>query len=100
MKNFAEMNKSADTPNLEGEKSNITEVIDKPLVIRAWKQINDRFSEAGGLVTIVQADFNGKKVVFFTRSKVLTEQLKKNNNDLPFAATITKPEGKKYLTFK
>jgi hypothetical protein len=101
MKEFAELNKQEiSTPTLDGEKSNITELIDKKIKIIAWKQINDRFSETGGMVTIVQCEHEGKKKVFFTRSKVLLDQMKKLNNDLPFAATIFKPEGKRYLSFK
>jgi len=101
MKEYAELNKVSDAPALDGEKSNVTELIDKKLKVLAWKQINDRFSAVeGAMVTIIQCEHDGKKKVFFTRSKVLLEQLKKLNNDLPFAATVTKPEGKKYLTFK
>lgn len=102
MKEFSEIEKqNAGTPALEGDKSNVTELMDKKVTVLGWKQIADKFAAVeGGMVTIVQVEHEGKKKVFFTRSKVLLDQLKKNNDSLPFKATVTKPEGKKYLTFK
>jgi len=101
MKEFGDIEKqNAGTPAFEGEKSSVTELIDKKITVLQWKQIADKFSAVeGGKVTIIQCEHDGVKKCFFTRSKVLLDQLVKNNASLPFKATVTKPLGKKYLTF-
>jgi len=81
----------------EGEQVEFSDVLNKQIVIKDFKEIPSTFHE--GNFAIVQAEMDGNLVTFPTGSSVLMKQLSSIREKLPVRAKIMKPKGKRYYTF-
>lgn len=94
------MNKFSDfgdtSSALDGEKLNIEEVIDREIIINDFRIRKSKFERGSGKYLTIQFILNDKKHVLFTGSEVLTDQLEKYKEKLPFIAVIKKV--KKFYT--
>ena len=73
---------------LDGEKKKLSEILDKEILVLAFRVGKSKFSDRN-YVTI-QYENDSTKYVVFTGSEVLMEQLKRHEANLPFYATIVK----------
>lgn len=80
---------------LEGEKTNIRDILDKPIVIRAFKIISS--CVPGKRCLDLQFEHNGNLCVLFTNSEVLMRQLEDYKEQLPFETVIKRMN--RYYTF-
>lgn len=72
---------------LVGEKMKMENVIGKEIEIVAFAVINSKYTK---LCTKIQFEYEGKTYFVFTGSSIITGQLEKHKDDLPFIATIAK----------
>lgn len=93
MKKFSDfaMNES----RLEGEKLCVTDVLDKPIVVKAFKIFSS--CVPGKQCLDLQFEYNGKLHVLFTNSEVLMRQLTDYKEHLPFETVIKRVH--RYYTF-
>ncbi len=93
------MNKFSDFADekqaFEGDKIRIDDVLNTELVVKAFRILNGKFESEKCLQ--LQINTNDKLHVIFTGSKVLTEQVTKYKDKLPFHTVIRKV--RKYYTF-
>jgi len=73
---------------LEGEKVHLDTVLDKEILITNFRISKSKFNERDYIT--IQFNNGGKVFVVFTGSEVLTNQLKKYRDKLPFYTTIVK----------
>ncbi len=73
---------------LEGEKVHLDTVLDKEILITNFRTSKSKFNERDYIT--IQFNDGGKLFVVFTGSEVLTNQLKKYKDKLPFYTTIVK----------
>ena len=73
---------------LDGEKKKLSEILDKEILVLAFRVGKSKFKDKN-YVTI-QFENSGSRYVVFTGSEVLTEQLKRHQEQLPFYTTIVK----------
>ncbi len=93
MKLFSEFSKEKDS--LEGDKINIEDTLNIKLVVLSYSIKKSKFKK-GDYLTL-QVDIEGEKKVIFTGSIVLSSQVMKYKDELPFIAIIKKIN--KYYTF-
>ena len=83
---------------LDGEKVKISDLLNKEILVRAFRVKKSKFSGNGGNNCLtIQFDMDGKRCVTFTGSAVLAEQAAAYADEMPFVATIKKID--KYFTF-
>ena len=79
--------------HLEGPKKRIDEVLNLEILVLGYKvgksKYNKGKSEDTNYLTL-QIEIDGEKFVVFTGSRVLTEQVKKYEDKMPFLAKIVK----------
>ncbi|MCQ2608559.1 MAG: hypothetical protein MJ197_07735 [Bacteroidales bacterium] len=85
IKRFSDIAK--DDIMLVGEKMKMENVIDKEIEIIAFAVINSKYTK---LCTKIQFVYENKTYFVFTGSSIITGQLEKHKDDLPFLATIAK----------
>lgn len=85
MKKFSDIAKG-DIP-LVGDKMSIRDIIGKEIEIIAFATINSKYTK---LCTKIQFKYEDKVCYVFTGSSVITGQLEKYQDELPFIATISK----------
>lgn len=94
IKRFSDLLPSGEV--LEGEKIKMNDLLEKEVIIYAFKTIPDQF-HPDGTVTLIQLDMNGKRYVTFTRSGVLLKQLDSVRQQLPLRGQIVRRG--KYFSF-
>lgn len=82
---------------LEGKKKRIEDILNLEILVLSFKVSKSRYPEKSEYYVTIQFEFENKKYVIFTGSKVLKEQLEKYKDKLPFWARIIKRD--KYYTF-
>lgn len=92
MENFSDF---SDEIVLDGDKIKINDILDKPLIILAYRINNSKFDDKECLT--IQFELNENKYVLFTGSVVLKNQIVKYKDKIPFKAKISKIN--KYYTF-
>lgn len=85
---FSEFSKEA-VQNLEGKKMPIRDVMDKELLIQAYRIFPSKVGNGKECLQI-QFELDGQPCVTFTNSAVLIRQLGQYAAELPFLATIQK----------
>lgn len=89
MKQFSDF--ATEEPALEGDKIRLDDIINRRIVVIGYRIRNSRFSKnKSGKYLALQFDLDGKRMVCFTGSDVLIEQLEKYGSEAPFEATIKK----------
>jgi len=96
MKKFSDF--AEENTAIIGDKINISEVLDKEILITGYKISDSKFkkNEDDKLLTL-QFTLNGIEKMLFTGSKVLREQCEKYKDELPFETTIKRVN--KFYTF-
>ncbi len=87
----------ADNEKLDGKKLKIEDILDKEIIIKNYTIKNSKYSKENGLYITIQFEMNNENHICFTSSKVLTEQLTKYKDNIPFITIIKKID--KYFTF-
>jgi hypothetical protein len=80
---------SEEAKPLEGEKIKLEGILDKEIMIMAYRTGKSKFHNDQTYLTI-QISINDTVHVVFTGSKVLESQLAKYSSELPFVATVKK----------
>lgn len=91
--NFSDFADNRDFP-LEGGKSKLNDILNIEVLITAFK-ISPSKVNKGNYLTI-QFELDGEKHVAFTGSEVLSNQLERYKDKIPFRAKIIKQD--KYFT--
>ena len=85
-------------PAMDGEKVKIKDIIDKEIFVTAYKMRTSKYSKSNSEQCLtVHFQRDEQSYIFFTGSAVLTEQIEKYKNEIPFLTTIRKID--KYYTF-
>jgi len=85
-----------ETTPFEGDKMKIDDLLNKEILILGFKERDSKQKQGTSYVTI-QFKLDGKEYIMFTGSKVITDQLHKYEENIPFYATIKKID--RYYTF-
>lgn len=83
----------ADEPAmLDGAKARIEDVLNKEIKIIGHRIAPSKYTKnkSGLCLTLQFVDDEGRRLILFTGSDVLIEQVKKYENEIPFYATIKK----------
>jgi hypothetical protein len=89
MKRFSDF--STEDSVLSGDKSKISEVLNKEIIITGFRVRNSKYSnENNDKCLHLQYKLDDKEFVLFTGSQVLIEQVKKYQSEIPFMTTIIK----------
>ena len=80
---------------LDGEKMNIADILDRPIIVKAFKIISS--CVPGKKCLDLQFEYNDKLHVLFTNSEVLMRQLTEYKEHLPFETVIKRIH--RYYTF-
>jgi hypothetical protein len=75
---------------LEGKKKKIEDILNVEITVLGYKVKPSKFQDKSPHYTTIQFEENGEKFVVFTSSVVLTDQLERYEEELPFVATIKK----------
>lgn len=94
LKRFSDFAK--DHRPLEGAKINITDVINREIMVLGFKVVGSKYKPGTRCMTL-QFRMNDETRILFTGSSVLIEQSETYKEQLPFLATIKKID--KYFTF-
>jgi hypothetical protein len=87
VKRFSDFAKSEDS-KLEGDKLKIADILDKQILLKAFS-ISKSKHYSGEYATL-QFESDNRKHVVFISSKVIIEQLKKYEDQLPYLTTVVK----------
>lgn len=74
---------------LDGKKMGINDVLNQEVLILDFKRGQSKFKE-NARYTTVQFEMDGETHVLFTGSEVISDQLERYKEHLPFVATIRK----------
>lgn len=85
---FADFSKEA-IQNLEGKKVAIKDIMDKELLIKAYRVFPSKVG-SGKECLQMQFELDGADCVVFTNSAILIRQMAQYAGELPFLATIQK----------
>ena len=91
---FADFADNRDFP-LEGCKRKLAEILNTEILVTAFKISPSKVNKGDYL--IIQFEVDGKKQVAFTGSEVLSHQLERYKDKIPFLTRIIKQD--KYFTF-
>lgn len=96
MTNFSELGIEPTITSFEGDKIKLEKVLDKPVVVHAYKIEPSKFQDKGnGNRLVLQLTVNDEKRILFTSSVTLMnmiEQVKESH--FPFTSTIIKDNGR------
>lgn len=81
---------------LEGKKKKIEEILNVEITVLGFTVKPSKFQDKSPHYTTIQFQLEDEKFVVFTSSVVLTEQLERYKEELPFIATIKK-SGKAFI---
>jgi len=88
---------ASDIQPLDGKKKKILEVIDKQIIVTNYKIKPSQYKKGSDLYVAIQADLNGERIIIFTGSLILIEQLEKYGDRIPFETKIKQID--KFFTF-
>jgi hypothetical protein len=91
---FADFADNRDFP-LEGRKRKLVEILTMEILVTAFKISPSKVNKGDYL--IIQFELDGEKQVAFTGSEVLSHQLERYKDKIPFLTLIIKQD--KYFTF-
>jgi hypothetical protein len=91
---FADFADNRDFP-LEGRKRKLSEILTTEILVTAFKLSPSKVNKGDYL--IIQFELDGEKYVAFTGSEVLSHQLERYKEKIPFLTKIIKQD--KYFTF-
>lgn len=91
---FSEFADNRDFP-LEGRKRKMIEILNKEILVTAFKISPSKVNKGDYL--IIQFELDSEKQVAFTGSEVLSHQLGRYKDKIPFHAKIIRQD--KYFTF-
>jgi hypothetical protein len=101
MHKFSEFADTTTSPIMDGKKLTLDDILDKEILVLRYKVKKSKFADAKNpeclTVQFAYPEKEEERFVFFSGSSVLTQQLEKYKDKLPFAATIKKIG--KYFTF-
>lgn len=86
----------ADEHPLSGDKIRLEDVLNKPLIVKAYQIAESKKQEGKDYLTL-QVELDGEERVIFTGGTVLIKQIQRYASELPFEATIKRIN--KYFTF-
>jgi len=93
LKKFSDF--ATDDIALVGDKINIAELFNKPLVVTGFRMLTSK--RDGKPLLHLQIEFEGRTRTAFTNSVVLIKQCEQYKDEMPFEATIIKVGS--YYTF-
>jgi len=94
LKRFSDFAK--DHRPLEGAKCNITEVLNREIMVMGFKVVSSKYKQGTRCMTL-QFRMNDETRILFTGSTVLIKQAETYKDQMPFLATIKKID--RYFTF-
>jgi hypothetical protein len=101
MNKFSEFADTSVSPVMDGKKLSLDDILDKEIVVLRYKVKKSKFADAKNpeclTVQFAYPEKEDEHFVFFSGSSVLTQQLEKYKDMLPFTSTIKKIG--KYFTF-
>ena len=96
MNTFKQFNIKPTSKSFEGDKIRIERVMNKEIVVEAYKIEESKYKEKGnGKCLYLQIHVDNAKRVLFTGSATMQEMIQKvKPEDFPFTATIIKQDGR------
>lgn len=89
MRQFKDLGIKTPIQGFTGDKIKMNKVINKSIIIHAYKIENSKFEKGNGKCLHMQIEVNGVKHVLFSGSTILMETIKNVPEDaFPFATTI------------
>ena len=83
---------------LDGEKMKIDDVLNKEILIIGFRLRNSQYSRENATQCLtLQFESDGQRYILFTGSIILTEQIEKYQNEIPFLTIIKKID--RFYTF-
>jgi len=83
---------------LDGDKVKIEAILNKEILVTGFKMRDSKYSAKNSKICLtIQFECDGKRQIVFTGSTVLSEQLGRYKEEIPFFATIVKVG--EYFTF-
>lgn len=99
MLKFSEFAEDDEKP-IEGEKVRIESILNKPIILTAFKIRNSKYKKENctqcATVQFYEIESPSRKEIFFTGSNVVISMLEKYGDKIPFETTIKKID--KYYT--
>jgi hypothetical protein len=96
---FSEFAEDDEKP-IEGEKVRIESILNKPIVLTAYKIRTSKYKKENcdrcATVQFYEVDSPARKEIFFTGSNVVISMLEKYGDKIPFETTVKKID--KYYT--
>jgi hypothetical protein len=87
-----------DAACMDGEKIKLKDIVDKEIVVVGYKIKKSLYQKSNTEhCLMLQFKMHNKKFILFTGSSILSEQIEKYKDHLPFIATIRRVD--KYYTF-
>jgi hypothetical protein len=91
MKSFKQFNIQVTSKSFEGDKIKIDRVLNKEIIVHAFKIEDSKFEKGNGKCLYLQIHVDNAKRVLFTGSASLMEMIKQvDKNDFPFTTTIVR----------
>ena len=92
MRKFSELNISASAQGLKGKKISIDEVLNKEIIVEAYRIANSKYDDKGnGKCLYLQIKLDNEERVVFSGSVVLQDIIEQvPADDFPFQTTIIK----------
>ena len=88
---------ASEVKSLDGRKVKIIEILNKKIVVINFKIKISQYKKGFDRYAIIQADIDDERIVIFTGSVILIEQLEKYGDKVPFEAEIKQID--KFFTF-
>jgi len=82
---------------LDGKKVKIAEILNKKMVVINYKIKQSQYKKGSDRYATIQAEIDDERLVIFTGSLILIEQLEKYGDKMPFEAEIKQID--KFFTF-
>jgi hypothetical protein len=85
-------------PCLDGNKVKIKDIINQEILVTAFKVRTSKYKKSNSERCLtIQFKMDGANHIFFTGSSILTEQIEKYKDQIPFLTTIKQID--KFYTF-
>ena len=75
---------------LDGEKVKIETVLNREILVTGFKVTRSKYKENSQQCMTLQFEIDGNRLVIFTGSSVMIEQVQRYQDHIPFLATIRK----------
>lgn len=91
MTNFSDLGIKSEVKSFEGDKIKIDRILNKTIVVEAYKIEQSKFEKGSGKCLHIQIQVDGNKRVLFTGSSNLMDVIQRvPTNKFPFNTTIVK----------